>query len=234
MAPLIVLRKGNFRMYIIMLGAPGTGKGTIGNEICKHFNLTHIATGDIFRNEIKNNTELGKKANEYISKGQLVPDEVTIAMVEKTLDDLGDNALLDGFPRTMNQAEALKKYLESKEKAITAVINLCVPDEDIVIRTSSRVICPNKACGASYNTKFMPPKVEGICDRCGSKLVKRADDNPDTIRQRIKVYYENTEPLIQFYKNEGVLEAVNINIYSPTTKEDTTAKAIEKINEHLK
>lgn len=234
MAPLIMLRKGNFRMYIIMLGAPGTGKGTIGNEICKHFNLTHIATGDIFRNEIKNNTELGKKANEYISKGQLVPDEVTIAMVEKTLDDLGDNALLDGFPRTMNQAEALKKYLESKGKAITAVINLCVPDEDIVIRTSSRVICPNKACGASYNTKFMPPKVEGICDRCGSKLVKRADDNPDTIRQRIKVYYENTEPLIQFYKNEGVLEAVNINIYSPTTKEDTTAKAIEKINEHLK
>ena len=206
MAPLIMLRKGNFRMYIIMLGAPGTGKGTIGNEICKHFNLTHIATGDIFRNEIKNNTELGKKANEYISKGQLVPDEVTIAMVEKTLDDLGDNALLDGFPRTMNQAEALKKYLESKEKAITAVINLCVPDEDIVIRTSSRVICPNKACGASYNTKFMPPKVEGICDNCGGELIIRADDSDENaIRQRLEIYDTQTKPLVDFYNEKGIV-----------------------------
>lgn len=220
-------------MYIIMLGAPGTGKGTIGAEICKHYNLTHVATGDIFRNEMKNQTELGKKAEEYISKGQLVPDEITIAMCEKTLDSLPEGALLDGFPRTINQAEALKKYLDEKGKKVTAVINLCVPDEDIIKRTSSRIICPNKECGASFNTIFMPPKVEGICDKCGSTLVKRKDDNPETIKQRLDVYYKNTAPLIEYYKNENLLESVDINIYSETTKEDTTAKSIEKINKHL-
>lgn len=221
-------------MYIIMLGAPGTGKGTIGAEICKHYNLVHVATGDIFRNEMKNHTELGKKAEEYISKGQLVPDEITIAMCEKTLDGLEGGALLDGFPRTINQAESLKKYLNEKGKQVTTVINLCVPDEDIIKRTSSRIICPNKECGASYNTIFMPPKVEGICDKCGSTLVKRKDDNPETIKQRLEVYYKNTAPLIEYYKNENLLESVDINIYSATTKEDTTAKSIAKIEEHLK
>lgn len=220
-------------MYIIMLGAPGTGKGTIGAEICKHYNLTHVATGDIFRNEMKNQTELGKQAEQYISKGQLVPDEITIAMCIKTLDSLEEGALLDGFPRTIQQAEALKEYLTKNGKEITTVINLCVPDEDIIKRTSSRIICPNKECGASFNTIFMPPKVEGICDKCGSTLTKRKDDNPETIKQRLEVYYKNTQPLIDYYKNEGVLESVNINIYSPTTKEDTTAKSIAEIEEHL-
>ena len=125
-------------MYIIMLGAPGSGKGTIGNEICNEFNLTHLATGDIFRDELKRQTELGKKASEYISNGQLVPDEVTVAMVEGKLEQL-DGVLLDGFPRTVAQADALKEYLESKGKSITAVIELNVPDEDIVKRTSSRI-----------------------------------------------------------------------------------------------
>lgn len=220
-------------MYIIMLGAPGTGKGTIGNEICKHYNLTHLATGDIFREEIKNQTELGKKANEYISKGQLVPDEITISMCESYLDK-SDNVLLDGFPRTIHQAEALKEYLSSKGKELTAVIDLNVPDEDIVIRTSSRIICSNKECGAAFNTVFMKPKVEGICDVCGSKLIKRADDNPDTIRKRLTTYHEQTEPLIDFYKNEGLLEKIDINIYSETTKEDTTRKSVEKIDARLK
>ena len=173
-------------MYIIMLGAPGSGKGTIGKGICDKFNLVHLSTGDIFRDEIKRETELGKKANEYISKGQLVPDEITIAMVQGKVEKL-DGVLLDGFPRTIEQAEALKKYLEHKEKSVTAVIELNVPDEDIVKRTSSRIVCPNKECGTAFNTIFMPPKVEGICDNCGTELVKRADDNPDTIRKRLGI-----------------------------------------------
>lgn len=220
-------------MYIIMLGAPGSGKGTIGNEICDHFNLTHLATGDIFRDEIKRKTELGVKATEYISKGLLVPDELTIAMVEGKLEEL-DGVLLDGFPRTVKQADALKEYLQSKGKSITAVVELNVPDEDIVKRTSSRVICSNKSCGASFNTVFMPPKVEGICDRCGSELTTRPDDNPKTIRQRLNTYHSETEPLIEYYRNQDLLEEVDINIYNPTTKEDTTKASIEKIENRLK
>ena len=219
-------------MYIIMLGAPGTGKGTIGNEICEKYNLTHLATGDIFRDEIKRETPLGKKANEYISKGELVPDEVTIAMVEGKLDEMKD-VLLDGFPRTIAQAEALKEYLNKNNKNITAVINLNVPDEDIIKRTSSRVICSNKECGASYNTIFMPPKVEGICDKCGSPLIKRKDDNPETIKERLNVYYKNTQPLIDYYEKEGLLESIDINIYLEKTKEVTTEKAIKIIDGRL-
>lgn len=219
-------------MYIIMLGAPGTGKGTIGNEICEKYNLTHLATGDIFRDEIKRETPLGKKANEYISKGELVPDEVTIAMVEGKLDEMKD-VLLDGFPRTIAQAEALKEYLNKNNKNITAVINLNVPDVDIIKRTSSRVICSNKECGASYNTIFMPPKVEGICDKCGSPLIKRKDDNPETIKERLNVYYKNTQPLIDYYEKEGLLESIDINIYLENTKEVTTEKAVKIIDGRL-
>ena len=220
-------------MYIIMLGAPGTGKGTIGNELCKKYNLVHLATGDIFRDEIKRETELGKKANEYISKGNLVPDEITIAMVEGKLDQL-ENVLLDGFPRTIPQAEALDKYLKEKNKKITAVINLKVPDEDIIKRTSSRVICSNKECGASFNTIFMPPKVEGICDVCGSPLIKRKDDEPETIKERLNVYYKNTEPLIEYYTKAGLLEGIDINIYLEDTKERTTAAAVKIIDGRTK
>ena len=220
-------------MYIIMLGAPGSGKGTIGTEICDEFNLVHVATGDIFREEMKNQTELGKKAEEYISQGKLVPDEVTVGMVKSKLDKL-ENVLLDGFPRTIDQAKALEEYLKEKGKEITAVIDLEVPDKDIIKRTSSRVICSNKECGASYNTVFIPPKVEGICDRCGSALTKRKDDNPETIKERLDVYHKNTEPLINFYKEENKLETIDIDIYSPTTKEDTTKSAIEKIENRIK
>lgn len=216
-------------MYIIMLGAPGTGKGTIGKEICKEFNLVHLATGDIFREEIKNQTELGKIADSYISKGQLVPDELTISIVESRLEKM-DNVVLDGYPRTINQAEALKQYLANKGENVTAVINLEVPDEDLVLRTSSRVICSNKACGASYNTKFMEPKKEGICDKCGSQLIKRKDDEPETIRQRLEVYHKSTEKLIEYYKNEGILFNIPIDIYIDNVKEITTAKAVEEIN----
>ena len=182
---------------------------------------------------MKNQTELGKKAEEYISQGKLVPDEVTVGMVKTKLDKL-ENVLLDGFPRTIDQAKALEEYLKEKGKEITAVIDLEVPDQDIIKRTSSRVICSNKECGASYNTVFMPPKVEGICDRCGSALTKRKDDNPETIKERLDVYHKNTEPLINFYKEENKLETIDIDIYSPTTKEDTTKSAIEKIENRIK
>ena len=144
-----------------------------------------------------------------------------------------DNVLLDGFPRTIHQAEALKEYLANKGKSITAVIDLNVPDEDIVVRTSSRIICSNKECGAVFNTVFMKPKVEGICDVCGSKLIKRPDDNPDTIRKRLETYHKQTEPLIEFYEKEGLLEKIDINIYSETTKEDTTRKSVEKIDARI-
>lgn len=219
-------------MLIIMLGAPGSGKGTIGEEICKHYNLIHIATGDIFRDEIKRQTELGKKANEYISKGMLVPDEIVIGMVKNKLEE-NENALLDGFPRTINQAISLDKYLSENNKKITAVINLQVPDKDIITRTSSRVICSNKECGASFNTVFMKPKKEGICDICGSKLIKRADDNPETIEKRLNVYHKNTEPLENYYKERKVFEGIDINIYNPTTREDTTREALKRIDSRL-
>lgn len=219
-------------MYIIMLGAPGSGKGTIGKEICKKYNLTYLSTGDIFRNEIKKQTDLGKKANEYISNGNLVPDDITISIVETKLSTL-DKVLLDGFPRTIKQAESLKNILSKNGKFVTAVINLYIPDEDIIKRTSSRVVCSNKECGATFNTIFMPPKVEGICDICGSKLIVRDDDKPATIKERLNVYYKNTQPLISFYKKEGVLESIDIDIYSNTTKEETTKKAVEIIEGKL-
>ena len=219
-------------MYIIMLGAPGSGKGTIGEELCKKYNLMHIATGDIFRSEIKKQTELGKKANEYISHGMLVPDEVTIAMVESNIKEL-DGVLLDGFPRTIEQAEALKEFSKQNKKDIKAVINLNVPDDDIVTRTSSRIICPNKKCGAAFNTVFMPPKKEGICDKCGTELVKRVDDKPEIIRERLKTYHNQTEPLIDYYQKENLLETIDINIYDEQTKEKTTQTAIERIESRM-
>ena len=216
-------------MIIIMLGAPGRGKGTIGKKLCDEYSLEHVATGDIFRDEIKRGTECGIKANEFISQGKLVPDEITIEMVLNKLKK-SKNVCLDGFPRTINQAEKLDEFLNNNNDKVTAVINLSVPDEDLIKRTSSRIICPNKSCGASYNTIFLPPKVEGVCDVCGTKLVKRPDDEVETIKHRIEVYYENTQPLISYYKNKGLLENIDINIYSETTMEDTTAKAVERIN----
>ena len=219
-------------MYIIMLGAPGSGKGTIGREIVKKYNLQYLSTGDLFRDEITRQTELGIKANKYISKGDLVPDEITIEMVEEKLEST-DNILLDGFPRTIKQAEKLKEFMQKEGKSITAVINLSIPDKDVITRTSSRVICSNKECGASFNTIFMPPKEEGICDICGSKLIKREDDKPETIKDRLVQYHKNTKPLIDYYKKEGLLDIIEIDIYSNNTKEDTAEKAGKLIEKRL-
>ena len=215
-------------MYIVMLGAPGSGKGTIGKILSKDMNLAHISTGDIFREQISNKTELGKQAESYISKGALVPDNVTIKMVETRLSevDVKDGAILDGFPRTAVQAEALKNFLEENNPMQKRIaIELDVPDEEIIKRIVNRVTCSNKECGAIYNLQTRPPKQEGICDICGSALTKRADDNAETVAKRLKVYHENAKDLIEFY-------AKNNALYSVRPKNlDETVEAIEK---HLK
>ena len=219
-------------MYIIMLRAPGSGKGTLAKELSKEYSLVHISTGDIFRENIKNETELGKKANEYISKGQLVPDELTIDLVKNRLsqDDVKNGAILDGFPRTAHQAEELEKFIKNNNQMDTVAVLLDIPDEDLVKRVVNRVICSNKSCGAIYNTEFRKPKVDGICDICGSKLEKRADDNEKTVRDRLNVYHNNSKEIIEYYNEENVLFTLNPNIYSETVLEDN----LSKVNEHLK
>jgi adenylate kinase len=215
-----------------MLGAPGSGKGTLAKELSKEYSLVHISTGDIFRENIKNETELGKKANEYISKGQLVPDELTIDLVKNRLsqDDVKNGAILDGFPRTAHQAEELEKFIKNNNQMDTVAVLLDIPDEDLVKRVVNRVICSNKSCGAIYNTEFRKPKVDGICDICGSKLEKRADDNEKTVRDRLNVYHNNSKEIIEYYNEENVLFTLNPNIYSETVLEDN----LSKVNEHLK
>lgn len=219
-------------MYIIMLGAPGSGKGTLAKELSKEYNLVHISTGDIFRENIKNETELGKKANEYISKGQLVPDDLTIDLVKNRLsqEDVKNGAILDGFPRTTHQAEELEKFIKNNNPIQTVAVLLDIPDEDLVKRVVNRVICSNKECGAIYNTEFRKTKQEGICDICGSKLIKRADDNEETVRDRLKVYHDNSKEIIEYYNNENVLFTLHPNIYSETVLEDN----LSKVKGHLK
>lgn len=216
-------------MYIIMLGGPGSGKGSVGGKISEDLKLPHIATGDIFRAELKNETELGKKIKKYMDNGLLVPDEVVIEIVENRLsqDDAKNGAVIDGFPRTKEQAIALDKFLAGRNQKVNAAIELDVSDEDIVKRIVKRVVCSNKDCGESFNTEFKPPKVEGICDKCGSKLTKRADDNEDTVMQRLKVYHDTSKELLKYYKETGALCTIHPDIYSKTVLEDNVAEAEE-------
>lgn len=204
-------------MYIVMLGAPGSGKGTVAKMLAKKTNLPHISTGDMFREQIKKQTELGKLANSYMEKGNLVPDEVTINIVKDRLtwEDTKNGVILDGFPRTAEQAKALDEILTAQGKKIDVVPELQIPDEIIIERILNRVTCSNKECGAIYNTKFKPSKVEGICDICGSQLVNRVDDNEETIKERLNTYYKNAEEIINYYKEKGVL--------LPICPEDPTA-----------
>lgn len=215
-------------MYIIMLGAPGTGKGTIGKILSEDLNLPHVSTGDMFREQIQNQTELGKKIEQYIANGALVPDEVVIEVVKARLlqQDVKEGAILDGFPRTPMQAKALKEFLEENNPAEKRLaIELDMPDEEIIKRIVNRVTCSNKACGAIYNTVTKPPKKEGICDICGSTLKKRDDDNEETVKKRLVIYHENAKELLAFYAENNAL----YSIY-PKELEDTVAK----IKNHLK
>ncbi len=197
-------------MYIVMLGAPGSGKGTAAKILSKKTGLPHISTGDMFREQIKKETELGKLSNSYISNGKLVPDEVTIDIVKDRLnwEDAKNGVILDGFPRTEIQAKALDEILKEQGKKVTIVPELVIPDQIIIERILNRATCSNKECGAIYNTKFKPPKVEGICDICGSKLITRNDDNEETIKKRLEVYHQNSKDLIEFYKEKGVLKTI--------------------------
>ena len=196
-------------MKIIMLGAPGAGKGTQAKQIADKYSIPHISTGDIFRANIKNGTELGKKAKQYMDQGALVPDELTCDLVMDRIqqDDCKNGFVLDGFPRTIPQAEALDAALGKINEKMDYAIDVDVPDENIVNRMSGRRACLN--CGATYHLISIPPKVEGICDRCGSEIVLREDDKPETVQKRLKVYHEQTQPLIDYYKNQGILKSLD-------------------------
>lgn len=196
-------------MKIIMLGAPGAGKGTQAKKIAEKYQIPHISTGDIFRANIKNGTELGKKAKEYMDQGLLVPDELTCDLVVDRISqpDAANGYVLDGFPRTIPQAEALTKALEARGEKIDYAVNVEVPDENIVNRMAGRRAC--LACGATYHVEFNAPKAEGICDTCGKELVLRDDDKPETVKKRLDVYHAQTQPLIDYYKAAGALVEVD-------------------------
>ncbi|WP_024865230.1 adenylate kinase [Butyrivibrio sp. FCS014] len=196
-------------MKIIMLGAPGAGKGTQAKMIAEKFGIPHISTGDIFRANIKNGTELGKKAKEYMDKGQLVPDELTVKILLDRVanEDCKNGYVLDGFPRTIPQADVLDKELTKLGDKVDFAINVDVPDENIVRRMSGRRACLK--CGATYHIEHIPPKKEGICDTCGSELVQRDDDKPETVQNRLSVYHEQTQPLIDYYNKKNILKTVD-------------------------
>ena len=195
-------------MILIMLGAPGTGKGTVASKLAERLGIPQVSTGDIFRKAIAEKTPVGIEAEKYISQGQLVPDEITIKIVEERLKDgdVKNGIILDGFPRTIEQAEALDKMLEKDGKSVTLAINLTTPREEIIERILNRRVCSNQECKATYNLKMHPSKVEGICDYCGAKLKQREDDsNEDAIRTRLSIYDEKTRPLVEYYEAKGVV-----------------------------
>lgn len=219
-------------MNIIMLGAPGTGKGTIAGILSGELGIPQISTGDIFRKNIKEGTELGKLADSYISKGQLVPDDVTIKIVEDRLNqpDAKNGVILDGFPRTVVQADKLKEILANKGEKVDITINLVTPEEELIERIVNRRVCSNQECKAVYNLVLHPPKVEGKCDKCGSELITRKDDNVETVKSRLEQYFTATSPLVEYYEKEGVL-------YTETVSQSINKLGevvAEEILEHLK
>ena len=219
-------------MNIIMLGAQGTGKGTVAGEISQNTGMVQISTGDIFRKNITEKTPLGIEADKYISQGNLVPDEITIPMVEDRLtwDDAKNGVILDGFPRTIKQAEALDKILEAKGEKIDLVVNLVTPKEEIIDRMLTRRVCTNPDCKATYNVNLHPPIKEGICDKCGSPLKQRDDDsNPEAIKRRLEIYEEKTSPLVEYYKNKGVLRTETVSISINRMGKDVAKDIVEYI-----
>ncbi len=222
-------------MVIIMLGAQGTGKGTVAGLISEQTKLPQISTGDIFRLNISEKTELGIEADKYISQGNLVPDEITVPMVANRLQekDAEDGAILDGFPRTIEQAKSLDEILKKSGKKVNLVINLSTPREEIIDRMLTRRICSNPECKLIYNTKLHPPKVEGICDRCGAPLKQREDDlDPVVINKRLETYETQTAPLVEYYKEKGVLRtetvSMSINRMGKDVAEDIINNVLKK------
>jgi adenylate kinase len=208
-------------MNIIMLGAPGAGKGTQAAVLCEHFGIPTISTGNMIREALKNGTEMGLKAKSYMDDGKLVPDEVVIGIVKERLseDDCKKGFILDGFPRTIPQAEAL----DNMGVDIQYVINIDVPDESIIKRMSGRRVCEN--CGRPYHIESLKPQKDGVCDDCGGTLVQRKDDHPDTVLARLDVYHKETEPLADYYRKQGKL----VNVEGQNTVADTTAAVLKAI-----
>ncbi|WP_249872559.1 adenylate kinase [Oceanobacillus saliphilus] len=196
-------------MNLILMGLPGAGKGTQAEKINEKYNIPHISTGDMFRLAIKEGTDLGMKAKEYMDQGDLVPDEVTIGIVKERLSkpDCANGFLLDGFPRTIAQAEALQQLLTDLDRSIDHVLHVDVPEKNLVERLTGRRICPT--CGTTYHVVYNPPKEEGICDKDGSQLIQRDDDQPETVKKRLSVNIEQTQPLLDFYQDKGYLVKVN-------------------------
>ena len=193
----------------ILLGAPGAGKGTVAAKIVKEYNIPHISTGDIFRDNLKRKTELGLRAQEYMTRGELVPDDLTceIATTRLLEDDCKNGFLLDGFPRTVYQAEKLDEFLREHGQSLDKVVQLVVDDELLIKRLTGRRVCKN--CGATFHVITIPPKEEGICDNCGHELIQRADDTEETAVNRLKVYEEQTSPLVTYYEEKGLLAPID-------------------------
>lgn len=220
-------------MIIIMLGAQGTGKGTVSGLISKSIGLPQVSTGDIFRQNISEKTELGIEADKYISKGNLVPDDITVPMVEDRLtwEDAKNGVILDGFPRTIEQAEKLDEILSKNGKKVDLVVNLVTPKEELIDRMLTRRVCTNQECKATYNTKLNPPKEEGICDRCGSPLKQREDDSdPKAIERRLEIYEEKTSPLVQYYDKKGVLKTETVSLAINRMGKDVAEDVIKFLN----
>lgn len=218
-------------MVIIMLGAPGTGKGTIANILTNKLEIPQVSTGDIFRKHIKEGTELGKLAESYISKGNLVPDDVTIDLVKNRIEepDVQNGIILDGFPRTVYQAEKLDEILKEKGKKVDLVINLTTPEEEIIERIVNRRVCSNQQCKTVYNLVLNPSKQEGICDKCGNELVQRKDDNVETVKSRLDNYFKQTSPLVDYYENKGNLYSALVSKTINKLGEDVAKDVIEYI-----
>ena len=212
-------------MKLILLGAPGAGKGTQAKLLVDKYDIPHISTGDIFRENIKNGTELGKKAKAFMDAGGLVPDELTVDLVMNRLsqEDCKKGYILDGFPRTIPQAERLTEALEARGEALDAAIDVEVQDGIIIDRMAGRRVCPK--CGASYHVVTIPPKKEGICDACGAELITREDDKPETVKKRLDVYHDQTQPLIDYYNGQGIVVTVD----GTQAMEDVFTEIVKKL-----
>ena len=213
-------------MVIIMLGAPGTGKGTVGKLLSDELGIPHVSSGEIFRSYVKKQGEIGKQIEGYMSQGKLVPDELAIQILEKRLkeNDVKHGVILDGYPRNIKQAEKLDELLLKQNKKVEIAVNLSLSDQDIIDRITKRRTCPNPECREIYNIEFKPPKIEGICDKCGTKLIQREDDNEETVRKRLETYHQISENLIDFYKSKDILYTVKINIHSENTSRDVATE----------